>query len=73
MKNRIIFLILILGLLFISGCINSQPKKIKKNYTENDLDNMLENVRKLLSLPTCYEMVGERFKKEDNNDLPHDE
>lgn len=40
MKNRIIFLILILGLLFISGCINSQPKKIKKNYTENDLDNI---------------------------------
>lgn len=44
-----------------------------ENISENDLDNMLENVRKLLSLPTCYEMVGERFKKEDNNDLPHDE
>ena len=40
MKNKFIFLILVIGLLFLSSCDANISKEIKTTYKEADLENI---------------------------------
>lgn len=47
MKNRFIFLILVIGLLFLSSCDANRYKEIKTTYKEADLENISLYVTRL--------------------------